>query len=78
MRSLYDFKCPTCGEVNEKLVHTNVFSIKCECGTYATRMMSLPTIKLDGISGAFPSAYNKWAKIREDNALSKSKRSYAE
>jgi len=77
MKVLNDFKCPNCGEVHEKLVHTNVFSIKCKCGTYATRMMSSPTIKLEGISGAFPGAHSKWATIRENNALSKSKRSYA-
>lgn len=78
MRSLFDFHCPSCGEVHEKLVHTNVFSILCNCGTYATRMISMPTIKLEGITGSFPGAADRWASVREKNARVKGKRSYAE
>jgi hypothetical protein len=78
MKLLFDFSCPECSYITEKLVDTNIRSIKCECGNNATRIMSTPTVKLEGITGSFPDAHDKWARIREDNARIKGKRSYAE
>ena len=78
MRQLFDFICPECSYITEKLVDTNIRYIKCECGGKADRMIGMPTVKLEGITGSFPGAHEKWAKIREDNARIKGKRSYAE
>jgi hypothetical protein len=36
--------------------------------------MSMPTVKLDGTDPAFPGAYERWGKIREDNAKNRAKR----
>ncbi len=72
MRMLKDFKCPDCGKVSE--VFTAADYILCECGGTAQKQISLPTIKLEGISGAFPGAHDRWARIREDNARIKAKR----
>jgi putative FmdB family regulatory protein len=78
MRQMFDFSCKDCGDVMERLVNTSVRDIECECGGKATRIMSMPTVKLDGISGDFPGAYNRWASIREERARSNSKKSYVE
>lgn len=64
MRLLYDFKCQKCGGIFEKF--TNSTFMLCDCGGTMDRMISTPTVKLEGISGAFPGAADKWAKIREE------------
>jgi len=75
MRTLRDFRCENCGELVEKLVDTNMRVIDCpECDGECLEQLSMPTVKLEGLSGAFPGAYNKWAQIREDNARIKAKR----
>lgn len=73
MRVLNDFVCISCGHSEEKL--TDVDQVMCpECGGDATRMMGAPTVRLEGITGAFPGAHHRWAKIREDNARIKAAR----
>ena len=44
------------------------------CGGRAVQQMGMPTVRLEGITGAFPGAHHKWAQIREDNARIKAKR----
>ena len=76
MRTLRDFMCTGCGCVTEKLLHTDITQILCpECGLDAVQLMSMPTVRLEGISGDFPDAHSRWAKIREDNARIKAERS---
>lgn len=77
MKRMFDFECDDCGEVTEKLVDTHIKSISCYCGGNAKRLVSMPSIKLDGASGDFPSAYDHWANIREQNAKIKSRKSWA-
>ena len=75
MRVINDFICGDCGTVTEKLVDTEYRTIECpECGSNATLMQAMPTVRLDGTNPAFPGAYEKWARIREDNARIKAKR----
>jgi len=38
----------------------------------------MPSIKLDGTTGDFPTAYDRWANIREQNRKVKGKKSWAE
>lgn len=78
MKRLYDFFCHDCGEMFEKLVSTNIHSVQCECGGHANRQVSMPSIKLDGTTGDFPTAYDRWANIREQNRKVKGKKSWAE
>lgn len=75
---LFDFSCGNCGEVFEKLVSTNTHTCPCDCGSTAIRQVSMPSIKLDGTSGHFPTAYDRWANIREQNRKVKGKKSWAE
>lgn len=74
MRTIRDFLCGTCGKVSEKLVDSDYHTIECpECHGDAIEQMSMPTVRLEGITGAFPGAADRWARIREDNARIKAK-----
>lgn len=70
-RIMRDFKCDTCGVEQERFVDTYFTEIQCTCGGIAHRIVGMPTVKLEGISGDFPGAYSRWATIREDNARQK-------
>jgi hypothetical protein len=73
MRVFRDFSCE-CGEVTEKYISNEVNTIECSCGKTAQKVLSMPRVKLEGITGAFPGAADRWARIREDNARIKAKR----
>lgn len=74
MRTIRDFLCGTCGKVSEKLVDSDYHTIECpECHGDAIEQMSMPTVRLEGITGSFPGAADRWARIREDNARIKAK-----
>ena len=74
MRTIRDFLCGTCGQVSEKLVDSDYHTIECpECHGDAVQLRGMPTVRLEGITGAFPGAHEKWARIREDNARIKAK-----
>jgi putative FmdB family regulatory protein len=62
---LYDFKC-SCGEIFEGLARIDERTRKCgSCGLEANRMVSAPSIKLEGWSGHFPSSHSKWVRQHE-------------
>lgn len=63
---LRDFVCDHCGRMFERFIDVSKEIIDCECGKTAHRVISLPTISLDGTDDGFPGAYDKWARIRED------------
>lgn len=66
MRRMFDFLCDD-GHVTERLVDDSVGSITCpECGKDAVKAVSAPTIKLEGFTGAFPDAYDRWARVRAE------------
>lgn len=66
MRRMFDFFCDN-GHVTERLVDDSVGSIICpECGKDAVKTVSAPTIKLEGFTGAFPDAYDRWARVRAE------------
>ena len=76
MRTMRDFICGDCGQLTEKLVDTEYRMIECpECDGDAVQQMGMPTVRLEGITGSFPGAADKWARIREDNARIKAARS---
>lgn len=76
MRTIRDFLCVECDSLNERLVDSEIHTIECpDCGGRANEQLSMPTVKLDGTSGDFPGAYDRWARIREENAKIKAKRS---
>lgn len=76
MRLLNDYRCQSCHEITERFIDSDVTEIECECGGMARKIIGLPTIVLEGISGDFPGAHSKWANVREQNRKVKTKRSY--
>lgn len=74
MRNLRDFTCVSCGETQERFLDSEVDKVACKCGDIAVRVIGMPRVALDGTDEGFPGAYDKWARIREDNARIKAKR----
>lgn len=66
---LFDFRC-RCGNEYEGLVKSDDVDPQCpECSsTDTTRLLSTPTIKLEGLTGDFPGAALSWAKKHEKAA----------
>lgn len=75
MRVINDFRCNGCDKTEERLIHHAVKNIPCDCGDEMTKVMVAPRIGLDGTDPAFPTAYDKWANVREQNARVRSRRS---
>ena len=66
MRRMYEFMCAD-GHVTEHLIDDSYRTALCkECGANAIRILSTPQIKLEGITGAFPGAADKWVKNRAE------------
>lgn len=66
MKILNDFKCAD-GHVTEALREDSVTTIVCtHCGKDAIKALAAPRSNLEGFSGAFPDAYDRWARVRAD------------
>jgi len=66
MRMIFEFRCPD-GHRIEKFVESSVREITCSvCEQVSTRVVSCRGISLDPISGDYPSATMKWAKMRQE------------
>lgn len=67
MIRVFDFECIN-GHRSELFVDSSVRYTRCPaCGASAKRLISAPRAKLDGISGDFPTAADKWANDRESH-----------
>lgn len=62
MKRLYDFKCSSCSHEFEEYMEYAKFCICPSCGMSADKVISTPHIKLEGITGSFPSASWAWEK----------------
>ena len=63
MRIMLDFKCTACSHVDERYIDNNTEYVECsKCSSSATRLVSTPTISLEGYSGSFPGAAAAWEK----------------
>lgn len=67
MRRMYEFQC-TEGHIFEAFEHEEVRTIPCKvCDSKeAHRIVSAGQIKLDGCSGDFPGAYDRWERVRAE------------
>lgn len=64
MKILNDFKCRN-DHVTEALREDSVEAIVCtHCGMNAVKLLAAPRSNLEGFSGAFPDAYDKWTRVR--------------
>ena len=68
MRLLRDFFCQYCETETERYVDSEERHIQCVCGKMADRVIGMPRVSLEGISGAFPGAHDRWARVREQKA----------
>ena len=73
-RMMRDFNCFDCGKTQERYIDSSVTQIPCECGGIAERLVGMPRVSLGGTDPGFPGAYDKWARVREENARIKSRR----
>ncbi|MCA9333657.1 hypothetical protein KC963_01285 [Candidatus Saccharibacteria bacterium] len=76
MKMLRDFVCDDCGDLSERYVDASLRQIECQCGGAAKRIIGTPNIALDGASGDFPTAHDKWANMREQRHRLGAKKSY--
>jgi hypothetical protein len=68
MRRIFEFKCVK-GHITEKFVDDEVKVVECpHCRNDASRIISSPRFMLEGITGAFPTAYDQWARKHEQAA----------
>jgi hypothetical protein len=74
---MFEFVCED-GHISEALVEDTVRELSCRaCGKHSTRIVSMVRSRLEGISGAFPSAYDAWERKRSDKLKQEKKTSYA-
>ncbi len=63
---MFEFSCKN-SHITESFVDVDTKEVQCsECGEVATRILSSPRLGLDPISGDFPSATARWAKMRAE------------
>jgi predicted nucleic acid-binding Zn ribbon protein len=63
---MFEFLC-TNSHRTEALVNTECYATPCkECGAEAVRVMSAPSMKLEGWSGSFPTAADSWVRKRSE------------
>ena len=72
MRRMYEFACIN-GHKTDRFVVYETTSLKCECGDNSHRILSAPAFRLEGWSGAFPSAHGKFEKSHLDKLKSERK-----
>lgn len=60
---VYDFLCPN-GHRVERFVNSDIVENECECGAMGHRQIATPRVQLEGITGAFPGAADKWERTR--------------
>ena len=62
----YDFRCES-GHIFEAFVDSEVRKMQCKhCSLTAERIVSKPAISLEGWSGSFPGAANRFEKRHTD------------
>ena len=65
-KRIFEFVC-TNSHLTEKLVDSEIRTINClVCGTPAERIVSTPTVKLEGVTGDFPGAAMQWERKRAE------------
>jgi hypothetical protein len=75
---MYEFMCAD-WHVTEHLIDDSQRTALCkECGANAIRILSTPRIKLEGITGAFPGAADKWVKDRAEKLKQEQKKASQE
>jgi hypothetical protein len=68
VKVLNDYYCGSCGRTEEHFVENTLTTVDCPaCGESATKVRAVPNFSLPGNDPhGFPTAYDKWAKKREE------------
>ena len=72
-RRMFEFKCSE-EHITEHLVDYETTTVLCDCGLEAHRIISTPSIRLDGTNPNFVGAYDRWARVREEKAKIEAKK----
>lgn len=72
MRRMFEFVCAS-GHRMDKLTDYESKTVPCDCGETALRVLSTPAIKLEGWSGSFPGAANRFEKSHLDKLKAEQK-----
>jgi hypothetical protein len=73
MKRMYEFRCSN-GHTEEKFIDESVRDSTCSCGEVSKRIVSMPAVKLEGVTGAFPGAYSKWERVRAEKLAQERKK----
>lgn len=74
MRRIFEFLCAE-GHVTEQFIDDSLRQSVCTvCGKKSTRIVSTPRVKLEGISGDFPGAYDRWERVRAEKLAQEKKK----
>ena len=77
MRRMFEFVCED-GHISEALVEEDCRELACRaCGKHSARIVSMVRCNLEGITGAFPGAYDAWERKRSEKLKQERKTSYA-
>ena len=75
MIRVFEFLCED-GHLNELFVDSSVREQPCKvCGKVAHRIVSAGHVQLEGITGAFPGAADKWVRLRAEKLKHERKQS---
>ena len=78
MKRLYTFKCSPCGNTYDELTEYTTTHICPLCGEVSHKVLTAPMFKLEGITGAYPTAYDAWERKRTQKLNEERKRSYSD
>jgi hypothetical protein len=80
MKVLNDFSCTKCGTVKEYFVDNQAKAVECQdCGGEATKKQAVIRFKLPGNDpSGFPTAYDQWAKKREQKLAEEKRQATSE
>lgn len=78
---MYEYLCSTCNTLVEelrKMDEREIPAVCPNCDSDARFIISAPRIDLEGISGDFPGAYDRWEKKRMQKMKQEARKSYAD
>ena len=73
MKKIFDFKCSKCAHIFEELTEYKKIAECPLCSGEADKMITSPTIKLEGITGSFPDAASAWVKKHKQQLAKETK-----
>lgn len=77
MRRIFEFLCED-NHLSEAYIDESERIIQCKyCSRLAHRIVSKTNMKLEGITGDYPTAYDAWERKRSEKLKEERKKSYA-